>query len=50
MTPRGRTATEFADVNTWINLAKELEAAKFDAMFFADVVGHYGDADADYSV
>jgi FMN-dependent oxidoreductase (nitrilotriacetate monooxygenase family) len=42
--------TEFADVNTWIKLAKELEAAKFDAMFFADVVGHYGDADADYSV
>ncbi|VXA90939.1 LLM class flavin-dependent oxidoreductase [Citricoccus sp. K5] len=42
--------TEFTDVNTWINLAKTLEAAKFDAMFFADVVGHYGDADADYSV
>ncbi|MGM7666396.1 LLM class flavin-dependent oxidoreductase [Microbacterium sp. A93] len=42
--------TEFTDVNTWINLAQTLEAAKFDAMFFADVVGHYGDADADYSV
>ncbi len=42
--------TEFADVNTWIDLARTLEAAKFDAMFFADVVGHYGDADADYSV
>lgn len=42
--------TEFNDVNTWINLAKTLENAKFDAMFFADVVGHYGDADADYSV
>ena len=42
--------TEFADVNTWIELAKLLEDAKFDAMFFADVVGHYGDADADYSV
>ena len=42
--------TEFADVNTWIELAQTLEAAKFDAMFFADVVGHYGDADADYSV
>lgn len=42
--------TEFADVNTWIDLAKTLERAKFDAMFFADVVGHYGDADADYSV
>ncbi|MDN5816102.1 LLM class flavin-dependent oxidoreductase [Yaniella sp.] len=42
--------TEFADVNTWVELAKLLEDAKFDAMFFADVVGHYGDADADYSV
>ena len=42
--------TEFNDINTWINLAKILEEAKFDAMFFADVVGHYGDADADYSV
>lgn len=42
--------TEFNDVNTWISLAKTLEAAKFDAMFFADVSGHYGDSDADYSV
>lgn len=41
---------EFNDVDTWINLARILEDAKFDAMFFADVVGHYGDADADYSV
>ncbi|MGO1727799.1 MAG: LLM class flavin-dependent oxidoreductase, partial [Glutamicibacter ardleyensis] len=35
--------TEFNDVNTWINLAKILEKAKFDAMFFADVSGLYGD-------
>lgn len=42
--------TEFNDVNTWIKLAKLLEEAKFDAMFFADVTGHYGDSDADYSV
>lgn len=41
---------EFNDVNTWIELARILEDAKFDAMFFADVVGLYGDADADYSV
>lgn len=41
---------DFEDVNVWIDLAKTLEAAKFDAMFFADVVGHYGDADADYEV
>lgn len=39
--------TEFNDVNTWIELARILEAAKFDAMFFADVSGHYGDSDAD---
>ena len=42
--------TDFADVQTWIDLAKLLEAAKFDAMFFADVTGLYGDSDADYSV
>ncbi|MGJ9405479.1 LLM class flavin-dependent oxidoreductase [Nesterenkonia aurantiaca] len=42
--------TEFTDVDTWVHLAKILEAAKFDAMFFADVSGHYGDSDADYSV
>jgi alkanesulfonate monooxygenase SsuD/methylene tetrahydromethanopterin reductase-like flavin-dependent oxidoreductase (luciferase family) len=42
--------TEFTDVNTWIDLAKLLEEAKFDGMFFADVSGLYGDADADYDV
>jgi len=42
--------TEFNDVRLWIELAKVLEAARFDAMFFADVTGLYGDADADYSV
>ena len=42
--------TEFTDVSTWIELAKLLEAAKFDAMFFADVSGLYGDADADFDV
>ena len=41
---------DFEDVQVWIDLAKTLEAAKFDAMFFADVSGHYGDADADYEV
>lgn len=41
---------DFEDVGVWIDLAKTLEAAKFDAMFFADVTGHYGDADADYEV
>jgi long-chain alkane monooxygenase len=42
--------TEFNDVDTWIGLAQKLEAAKFDAMFFADVTGLYGDADADFDV
>lgn len=41
---------EFEDVNTWIDLAKLLEAAKFDGMFFADVTGLYGDSDADFDV
>ncbi|WP_369226273.1 NtaA/DmoA family FMN-dependent monooxygenase [Streptomyces sp. R39] len=40
----------FNDVETWIDLARILEEAKFDSMFFADVVGLYGDAEADYSV
>lgn len=42
--------SEFNDVDTWIGLAKTLEEAKFDSIFFADVSGLYGDSDADYSV
>ncbi|WP_336713904.1 LLM class flavin-dependent oxidoreductase [Arthrobacter sp. USHLN218] len=42
--------TEFNDIDTWVDLAQKLEAAKFDAMFFADVSGLYGDADADFDV
>jgi len=41
---------EFNDLRLWTGLAELLEAACFDAMFFADVTGLYGDADADYSV
>jgi FMN-dependent oxidoreductase (nitrilotriacetate monooxygenase family) len=41
---------DFQDVDLWIGLAKLLEEAKFDAMFFADVTGLYGDADADFEV
>jgi long-chain alkane monooxygenase len=41
---------DFNDVGVWIDLAETLEAAKFDAMFFADVSGLYGDSDADYEV
>ncbi len=32
----------FNDLQMWRELARELEEAKFDAMFFADVVGLYG--------
>ncbi|MGO3151206.1 MAG: LLM class flavin-dependent oxidoreductase [Galactobacter sp.] len=39
---------DFEDVDTWVNLAKLLEEAKFDGMFFADVTGLYGDADAPF--
>jgi long-chain alkane monooxygenase len=41
---------EFEDVRLWIDLAKTLERGRFDAMFFADVVGLYGPADGDYTV
>ncbi|MBZ4487709.1 NtaA/DmoA family FMN-dependent monooxygenase [Microbacterium sp. cx-55] len=41
---------DFQDVDLWIDLARLLEDAKFDAMFFADVTGLYGDADADFEV
>jgi FMN-dependent oxidoreductase (nitrilotriacetate monooxygenase family) len=33
----------FNDLDVWVSLAKRLEAGGFDAIFFADVVGLYGD-------
>lgn len=33
----------FNDIDLWISLAKRLEEGRFDAIFFADVVGLYGD-------
>lgn len=33
---------DFQNINLWIDLAKKLEAGGFDAIFFADVVGLYG--------
>ncbi|MFT4087369.1 MAG: LLM class flavin-dependent oxidoreductase [Gordonia sp. (in: high G+C Gram-positive bacteria)] len=33
--------TDFNDLDHWVNLAKTLERGKFDAIFFADVVGLY---------
>ncbi len=35
----------FNDLDLWVDLAKRLEAGGFDAIFFADVVGLYGDYD-----
>jgi long-chain alkane monooxygenase len=32
----------FNELELWMDLARQLEDAKFDAMFFADVVGLYG--------
>ncbi|HWH92854.1 MAG TPA: NtaA/DmoA family FMN-dependent monooxygenase [Baekduia sp.] len=33
----------FNDLDLWVSLARRLEAGGFDAIFFADVVGLYGD-------
>jgi FMN-dependent oxidoreductase (nitrilotriacetate monooxygenase family) len=33
--------TDFNDLDHWVNLAKTLERGKFDAIFFADVIGVY---------
>ncbi|HXD28651.1 MAG TPA: NtaA/DmoA family FMN-dependent monooxygenase [Arthrobacter sp.] len=33
----------FNELQLWVDLARQLEDAKFDAMFFADVAGLYGD-------
>ena len=34
---------KFHELGLWVELAKKLEEAKFDSIFFADVVGLYGD-------
>ncbi len=33
----------FNDIDLWVSLAKRLEQGGFDAIFFADVIGLYGD-------
>ncbi|GAC69167.1 LLM class flavin-dependent oxidoreductase [Gordonia soli] len=38
----------FNSVDHWIRLAQELERGRFDFIFFADVVGLYGDYDGGY--
>lgn len=35
--------TNFNDLDHWIDLAKVLEKGRFDFLFFADVIGLYGD-------
>ncbi|MFT4149021.1 MAG: LLM class flavin-dependent oxidoreductase [Paracoccaceae bacterium] len=40
----------FDDVNLWIDVAKTLEKAKFDVIFFADVVGLYGPLNGNYDL
>ena len=39
----------FNELQLWTDLARQLEDAKFDAMFFADVVGLYGDHDGGWA-
>ncbi|MGC0365443.1 FMN-dependent oxidoreductase (nitrilotriacetate monooxygenase family) [Rhodococcus sp. 27YEA15] len=48
--PDARQA-DFENVDVWVDLARTLEAGRFDAMFFADVVGLYGaDPNGSYEV
>ncbi|WP_244929427.1 LLM class flavin-dependent oxidoreductase [Nocardioides sp. W7] len=44
----GSTSTEFNSAQHWIDLAKLLEKGRFDFIFFADVIGLYGDYRGDY--
>lgn len=39
----------YNDLEFWTDLARTLEDAKFDAIFFADVVGLYGDDDGGWA-
>ncbi|WP_413364294.1 LLM class flavin-dependent oxidoreductase [Lysinibacillus sp. 3P01SB] len=39
---------DFNDVDLWVSLAQRLEEGGFDIMFFADVVGLYGDYRGDW--
>lgn len=42
--------SEFTSLSLWTDLAKTLERGRFDAIFFADVLGLYGPGDGDYTV
>ncbi len=41
---------EFGSLRLWTDLARTLERGRFDAIFFADVLGLYGPARGDYAV
>lgn len=41
---------EFTSLRLWTELASTLERGRFDAVFFADVLGLYGPARGDYTV
>lgn len=41
---------DFTALRMWLDLARTLERGRFDAIFFADVLGLYGPAVGDYSV
>jgi len=40
--------TDFNRLDSWVELAQLLERGRFDAIFFADVIGLYGDYRGDY--
>lgn len=40
--------TEFNDLEHWVSLARVLERGRFDFIFFADVIGLYGDYGGSY--
>ncbi len=45
----GAEQIRFNDLHVWVDLARRLEAGGFDAIFFADVVGLYGDYDGGWA-
>jgi FMN-dependent oxidoreductase (nitrilotriacetate monooxygenase family) len=47
-TPQGEQI-RFNDLDLWVSLARRLDRGGFDAIFFADVIGLYGDFDGGWS-
>jgi FMN-dependent oxidoreductase (nitrilotriacetate monooxygenase family) len=45
----GGEQIHFNELDLWIRLAQRLDAAGFEAMFFADVIGLYGDYGGDWA-